>query len=128
MLTRDQRIAQGQARITAKVVAKVVDVARNIGGHWGVPPDAAVAALEQAVADLRAKLQTGILDWPAEEERRVCNGTPDQTVRSMASALISAQAEPPAAEAVARTLQARGVRRRRVDLLRLVNEARERDL
>jgi hypothetical protein len=125
MLTRDQRIAQGQARIVASVVEKVVAVARNIGGHWGVPPDAAVAALEQAASDLRAKLQAGSLDWPTEEERRVCNGTPDQTVRSMASAIIRAQAAPPTTEAVARTLQARGVRRRRVDLLRLVNEARK---
>jgi hypothetical protein len=124
MLTRDQRIAQGQGRIAAKAV----DAARNIGGHWGVPPDAAVAALEQAAADLRAKLQTGALDWPAEEERRACNGTPDQKVQSMASSIIRAQAAPPTAEAVARTLQARGVRRRRVDLLRLVNEAKEKDL
>lgn len=121
MLTRDQRIAQGQGRIAAKVQR----VARGIGGHWGVPPDAAAAALEQAAADLRAKLQTGALDWPAEEERRVCNGTPDQKVRSMASAIIRAQAAPPTTEAVARTLQARGTRRRRVDLLRLVNEARD---
>ncbi len=121
MLTREQRIERAMARIAEKAVGN----ACSVGAWWGIPVESAAAALESAAQRLLTEVTEGRLHWPSEGKRRVSNGTPDQTVRSMASALIGAQAEPPTAEAVARTPQARGVRRRREDLLRLVDEARE---
>ncbi len=117
MLSRTDRIKQAKGRI----VERAIGSAFQISGWWGVPPEDAAAALAEAAATLRERVTSGQIHWPAEEDRRVSNGTPDDKVRALAGAVLAGANGPVTQNALLRSLKAQGVRRRRGDLMRIVS-------
>ena len=115
MLSRTDRIKRAKGRI----IERAVGIAFKIGRWWGVPPEDAAAALTEAAACLRERVAGGQIHWPAEEARRVSNGTPDEKVHALAGAVLAGAGGPVTQNALLRSLRAQGVRRRREDLCRL---------
>ena len=116
MLSRTDRIKQAKGRI----VERAIGSAFQISGWWGVPLEDAAAALAETAACLRERVASGQIHWPAEDDRRVSNGTPDDKVRALAGEVLAGASGPVSQNSVLRSLKARGVQRRREDLCRIM--------